>query len=208
MSSNAVQSNAKMSLYIPRISANHTEKSVIDIFHYFNVGHVDYVDFVAIKEKGAQHDPNKSVKFYSAHVKMHEWNPRCDVYDAIKYGEKYELTISKKTGEYWIILPSKTEAIPRTKVNIHQLSEYTRELFENDSKMTVMMDAQSKVIADQQAQINALCDMNTQLMKRLAQLEAKMVQQEANKPEVNSLLSSEEFIESVLNSGKLSVSDL
>jgi len=174
MSSNAVQSNAVItSLYIPRISANHTEKSIIDTFHYYNLGHVDFVDFVAIKEKGAAHDSKKPIKFYSAYVKMDQWNPRCSVYEAVQRGEKYELSTNKKTGEYWIILPSKTEIIPRTKVNIHQLSEYTRELFEANGKLSTTLDEKIEELSFQQAQIKMLFEENAQLMERLAKLEAK-----------------------------------
>jgi hypothetical protein len=85
------------------------------------IGMVDYVDFVATK------DPEtKQVKFYSAFLRLREWNPNGDWYNMLIVSKLNRIQISRT--EFWVILPAKTP-LSRSKVNTHQLAAYTDELY-------------------------------------------------------------------------------
>jgi hypothetical protein len=110
-----------LDIYIPKINEKYTEEQVKYIFADMGIGMVSYVDFVATK------DPEtKQIKFYSAFMRLLEWNPDGYWYNKlmVEKQNKIQITIS----EFWIILPAKT-MLSRTKVNTHQLSAYTDELY-------------------------------------------------------------------------------
>ena len=67
-----------LDIYIPRIDEKHIEYDVKSVFANSGIGMVDYVDFVATK------DPEtKQIKYYSAFLKLTEWNPNGYWYNQI-----------------------------------------------------------------------------------------------------------------------------
>jgi hypothetical protein len=110
-----------LDIYIPRIDEKHSENDVKNLFLNYGIGLVDYVDFVATK------DPEtKQIKYYSAFLKLTEWNPNGYWYNQIMIEKQNKIQISP--FEFWLILPAKN-MITRSKVNTHQLAAYTDELF-------------------------------------------------------------------------------
>ena len=168
--------NLITSLYIPRIGSMHTEQSVMYIFRNCeNIGDVAFVDFVAIKDKEKDKDQKESEqkqpKFYSAFIQMAKWNIHSNVYQNIQRGRRHDLIVDHHTGEFWMILPSKAEMLPRLKVNIHQLGAYTSELFEKNAKIQELVEAQDKKIKEQTDELEKQKNINEQLEDRLLRLE-------------------------------------
>jgi hypothetical protein len=110
-----------LDLYIPRISEKCTEDYVKIMFANTGIGMVDYVDFVATKNP-----ETKEIQFYSAFMRLREWNPDGYWYNLIIVQKQNKIQVSK--SEFWIILPAKTP-LSRSKVNTHQLAAYTDELY-------------------------------------------------------------------------------
>ena len=110
-----------LDLYIPRVDEKYSEDEIKFIFADMGIGIVNYVDFVATK------DPEtKQIKFYSAFLRLREWNPYRDWYNMIIVSKLNRIQISRT--EFWVILPAKTP-LSRSKVNTHQLAAYTDELY-------------------------------------------------------------------------------
>lgn len=110
-----------LDLYIPRIDEKYSEDEIKFIFADMGVGMVDYVDFVATK------DPEtKELKYYSAFLRLREWNPDGYWYNMLIVSKLNRIQISRT--EFWVILPAKTP-LSRSKVNTHQLAAYTDELY-------------------------------------------------------------------------------
>lgn len=134
-----------LDIYIPRIDGRYTEDDIKFTFRTIGVGLVAYADFVATKDA-----ETKEIKFYSAFIRLVEWNFTGIWYNQMVREKQTRIQISR--SEYWIILPSKTP-LARSKVNTHQLAAYTDELFqtvENQAKQIAvqqeMIDLQSKNI--------------------------------------------------------------
>jgi hypothetical protein len=110
-----------LDLYIPRVSDHFTEEQIKYIFANMGIGMVSYVDFVATK------DPEtKQHKYYSAFVRLSEWNPNGYWHNLIMVEKQNKIQIS--VSEFWIVLSAKTP-LSRSKVNTHQLAAYTDELY-------------------------------------------------------------------------------
>lgn len=110
-----------LDLYIPRVDEKYSEDQIKFIFKDMGVAMVDYVDFVATK------DPEtKQLKFYSAFLRLKEWNPDGYWYNILIVSKLNRIQISRT--EFWVILPAKTP-LSRSKVNTHQLAAYTDELY-------------------------------------------------------------------------------
>ncbi len=110
-----------LDLYIPRVDEKYSEEEIKFIFADIGIGIVNYVDFVATK------DPEtKQIKFYSAFLRLKEWNPYRDWYKMIIVEKQNRIQITRT--EFWVILPAKTP-LSRSKVNTHQLAAYTDELY-------------------------------------------------------------------------------
>jgi hypothetical protein len=110
-----------LDLYIPKVDEKYSEEEIKFMFADMAIGMVDYVDFVATK------DPEtKKLKFYSAFLRLREWNPDGYWYNNIIVEKLNKIQISRT--EFWIILPAKTP-LSRSKVNTHQLVAYTDELY-------------------------------------------------------------------------------
>ena len=110
-----------LDLYIPRINESYSEDEIKYVFQSMGIGMVDYVDFVATK------DPEtKQIKYYSAFLRLIEWNPNGSSYNKIIVEKQNKIQVSRT--EYWVLLPAKTP-LSRSKVNTHQLAAYTDELY-------------------------------------------------------------------------------
>jgi len=156
-----------LNIYIPRIGNNHTEETIKYIFRNQAIGLVDYADFVAKK------DPEtKTILFYSAFIRLTEWNPDGYMYNLLIVEKDNKLHVSH--NEFWIILPAKT-TISRSKINTHQLVAYTDELFVKveaieksvTETMTISSDYFKTLLQKSQAQANQI----DQLMK-IVQIQA------------------------------------
>lgn len=110
-----------LDIYIPRIDEKHSEHDVKILFANFGIGIVDYVDFVSTKDPAT-----KEIKYYSAFLKLTEWNPDGYWFNKIIVEKQNKIQISP--FEFWVLLPAKT-MISRSKVNTHQLACYTDELY-------------------------------------------------------------------------------
>jgi hypothetical protein len=110
-----------LDIYIPRIDEKYSESDIKFMIADMRIGLVSYVDFVATK------DPEtKEIKFYSAFLRLLEWNPDGYWHNMIIVEKQNRIQVSRT--EFWIILPAKTP-LSRSKVNTHQLAAYTDELF-------------------------------------------------------------------------------
>jgi len=137
-----------LDIYIPRIDGRYTEDDIKFTFRTIGVGLVAYADFVATK------DPEtKEIKFYSAFIKLAEWNPNGFWYKQFIKESQTRVQISRT--EYWIVLLAKTPLV-RSKVNTHQLAAYTDELFQNFEKQAKQIAIQQEMIDLQSKNIEAL----------------------------------------------------
>jgi hypothetical protein len=148
-----------LDIYIPRIDGRYTEEDIKFSFRAFGVGIVDYVDFVSTKDV-----ETKEIKFYSAFIRLVEWNIAGIWYKQMIREKQTRVQISR--SEYWIILQSKTP-LARSKVNTHQLAAYTDELFQT-------VENQAKQIENQQSTIDRQSRQIDFLMSRLEEESAKI----------------------------------
>ena len=131
--------NSYTSIYIPRMSTRHTEKSIKNIMSSFQIGNVERVDFTPINKKPGFGE-NIDQVVMSAFV--HFSDPllgldNCynymsdstlgnnDFWDAISGEKPYRLQIAH--NEYWICLKNKNP-VQYTMMNIHQVVENSRHL--------------------------------------------------------------------------------
>jgi len=137
-----------LAIYIPRIDGRYTEDDIKFTFRTIGVGLVSYVDFDSTKDL-----ETKEVKFYSAFIKLIEWNPAGFWFKQFLKESQTRVQISRT--EYWIVLPAKTPLV-RTKVNTHQLAAYTNELFQNYEKQAKQIAVQQEMIDLQSKNIELL----------------------------------------------------
>ena len=179
----AVEKN--LDIYIPRVSEWFTEDHVKTAFVNLGIGSVSYVDFVATK------DPvTKKHKFFSAFVRLSQWNPDNYWYNKIFVDQQNKIEITK--FEFWIILPAKT-SISRSKVNTHQLAAYTDELYVRveaveksvTENMTVSSTHFQNLLAKseaQAAQIDQLLKIVAEQSTQLSRINAHLFEEEQTKP--------------------------
>jgi hypothetical protein len=169
----ALKEQTLMDLYIPRIGASYTEADVKFLFDQANLAYVEYVDFVKVKS----YTPDAAPK-YCAFVKIGHWYTDIAQKELIEKGShKFYLAHLGRTQiprecEHWLLLPNKTP-LARTKVNIHQLAQYTDELFAKMEDQTQEMEKQKECIYEQSLQLQqqkALIDEQTVQIKHLFNL--------------------------------------
>jgi len=174
-----------LDVYIPRIDSRYTEEEIKFTFRAFGVGLVESADFVAVKDL-----ETKEIKFYSAFIKMLEWNPIGNWINQMIRDKKSKVQISK--SEFWMLLPAKTP-LSRSKVNTHQLAAYTDELFvkvESVEKsitenMTVSSAHFNSLLAkteEQASQIDHLLKIVEEQSSQLSRINAALFQEEPRKP--------------------------
>jgi len=112
----------RLDVYIPRIDSRYSEEDVKRNFQFLNVGIVQHVDFVATKS-----EETKEVKFFSAFLRLFEWNKNSPTFIEFKIKQQTKLYITD--SEYWFLFPGKN-TITRSKVNTSQLATYMDELFD------------------------------------------------------------------------------
>jgi len=127
-----------LDIYIPRIDGRYTEDDIKFTFRALGVGIIAYADFVAVKDT-----ETKEVKFYSAFARLVGWHVNGLWYNQMCSSKQTKVIISK--SEFWIILPAKTPLL-RSKVNTHQLTAYTDELFKTVEEQAKQISSQSKQI--------------------------------------------------------------
>jgi hypothetical protein len=167
---NSVTNSNMLSLYIPRMGNQYTEQSVYQIFNDLHIGQVLFVDFVAVKDKDAKED-QRPTKFYSAFIQLSHWNIHCKTYAEIQAKKRSDLVVNQFTGEFWMLLPSTVEMLPRLKVNVHQLGAYTNELFTKMANIDKLLELQTQKIKEQGDELEAQKLINQSLIERLEKLE-------------------------------------
>lgn len=131
--------NSYTSIYIPRMSTHHNEKTIQDIMNKYHIGTVSYVDFTPINKKPGFGENIDSVVmsafvhfsdpalcsdgYYHYNSRIHLGND--EFWSLISSEIPYKLQVSK--NEYWICLKNKNP-VKRTLMNIHQIVENGRHL--------------------------------------------------------------------------------
>ena len=139
-----------LDLYISRIYDNrYTEEHIKHNFCVLGIGIVEYADIVATKDS-----VTKEILFYSAFIKLKEWNTTAYWYAEFLQHKRFKIVLSKT--EFWEVFPAKTLLLPRSKVNTHQLAAYTNELFEKFEKQTKQLEVQQQMIELQSKNIEHL----------------------------------------------------
>jgi hypothetical protein len=159
-----------LDLYIPKVDEKYSEEEIKFMFADMSIGMVSYVDFVATK------DPEtKQVKFYSAFLRLREWNPDGFWYNKIIVEKQNKIQVSR--SEFWVILPAKTP-LSRSKVNTHQLAAYTDELYVRvdavEKSVTENMTVSSVQFQNLLAKSEAQASQIEQLMK-IVELQSKQI---------------------------------
>ena len=114
------------SIYIPRMSYEHTEESVRRVMEYFRIGTVEYVDFTPINKKpGFGENADQVVKSAFVHFVPHLFSTvtigeQEEFWTHIDNGDSRKLQVNSR--EYWICLKNKNP-VQRTMMNIHQVVE-------------------------------------------------------------------------------------
>lgn len=148
------------SIYIPRMSVDHTEESIAYYMTEHRIGTVSHVDFTPINKKpGFGENVNEVVKSAFVHFsdpwfcsdKLYYFQYRTYIgntqfWDTIATGQAYKLQISKT--EYWLCFKNKNP-VQRTMMNIHQVVE-------NGRHLEGLIEAQAKTIHKQADKIEAL----------------------------------------------------
>ena len=141
------------SIYIPRMSVNHTEDTIRKIMHEFRIGTVSHVDFIPINKKPGFvekfdqvmmsafvyfSDPWLSSADDMYDFKSKKYMGNIQFWDTIAAGNANQINISEK--EYWLCLKNK-KPIQRTIMNIHQVVE-------NGRYLEILVQEQSKKIEE------------------------------------------------------------
>lgn len=148
------------SIYIPRMSVEHTEQFIRHIMDFYRIGTVIQVDFTPINKKpGFGENVDQVVKSAFVHFSDpwfcsdKEYHFQCrtfmgniDFWETIATGKPYKLHVSQT--EYWLFLKNKNP-VQRTMMNIHQVVE-------NGRHLEGLIEAQAKTIQEQAEKIEAL----------------------------------------------------
>lgn len=160
------------SIYIPRMSVNHTQERIKNLMRACQIGTVIHVDFIPINKKPGFvenfdqvmmsafvyfSDPWLSSADDTYSFKSDKYMGHTEFWDTIAAGEAFKVYVTEK--EYWMCLKNK-KPIQRTMMNIHQVVENGRYL-EN------LIQEQAKII---QEQANLIQEQG----KRIEEMERKM----------------------------------
>ena len=142
------------SIYIPRMSVDHTEESIAYYMAQYRIGTVSHVDFTPINKKpGFGENVDEVVKSAFVHFsdpwfcsdKQYHYQCRTfmgniDFWETIAAGQQpYKIQINSQ--EYWLCLKNKNP-IQRTMMNIHQVVE-------NGRHLEGLIEVQAKKIEEQ-----------------------------------------------------------
>lgn len=148
------------SVYIPRMSVDHTEEFIRHIMEFYRIGQVSHVDFTPINKKpGFGENVNQVVKSAFVHFwepwfcsdKLYHFQDDTDFgnsafWHTIASGKPYKLHVSQT--EYWLFLKN-NKPVQRTMMNIHQVVE-------NGRHLEGLIELQSKTIQEQAEKIKTL----------------------------------------------------
>lgn len=152
------------SLYIPRMSVDHTEESVAYYMREHRIGTVSHVDFTPIHQKpGFTEIIGQVVKSAFVHFSdpwlctdqqyhfpsIYQKNPNdtpCRFWNNIASGQHCKITIS--SDEFWLCFKNKNP-VQRTMMNVHQIVE-------NGRYLEGIVEAQAKHINQQNEKLELL----------------------------------------------------
>ncbi len=148
------------SIYIPRMSVDHTEESITYYMAHYNIGTVSHIDFTPINKKpGFKENVNEVVKSAFVHFsdpwfcsdKLYHFQCRTFMgntkfWETIASKQSYKLQVSD--NEYWLCLKNKNP-VQRTMMNIHQVVE-------NGRHLEGLIEAHAKTIQEQADRIEVL----------------------------------------------------
>jgi len=148
------------SIYIPRMSVDHTEESIAYYMSANRIGTVSYVDFTPINKKpGFGENVDEVVKSAFVHFsdpwfcsdKQYHFQCRTfmgntDFWDIINAAQPYKIQISPQ--EYWLCLKNKNP-VQRSMMNIHQVVE-------NGRHLEGLIEVQAKTIQEQAIKLEEL----------------------------------------------------
>jgi len=148
------------SIYIPRMSLDHTEESIRNIMEFYRIGTIIQVDFTPINKKpGFGENVDQVVKSAFVHFsdpwfctdKFYHFQSRTfmgntNFWETIAIGQPYKIQVNPT--EYWMCLKNKNP-VQRTMMNIHQVVE-------NGRHLEGRIEAQAKTIQEQAEKIQAL----------------------------------------------------
>ena len=132
--------NSSASIYIPRMSVDHTEESIAYYMSaHYNIGTISHVDFTPINKKpGFGENVSQVVKSAFVHFsdpwfcsdKLYSFQRKnytgnSTFWNTIAAEKSYKIQVSY--NEYWICLKNKNP-VQRTMMNIHQVVENGRHL--------------------------------------------------------------------------------
>lgn len=160
--------NKNVNIYIPRMKLTYSEDDVKRIFAELNMGFVNHVDFVSIKQQvtasGVKLDKSQ---FCHAFVKLAVWF-KSEPMNALSL-EKGSYQFWINANEFWTLLPN-TTPLERTRLNIHQLAAYTEEIQEKLDERDKIIEQQSAQLIKQQEQIDAQQKQIADILRALSTL--------------------------------------
>jgi len=134
------------SLYIPRMKNFHTNISVVNCLRHTNIGVIERIDFIQIEPKTTSINDTGMVLSAFVHFSI-VFNEHNSIIQNLNNGGSFKLFLND--NEYWLLLKAKN-VIPRSRLNIHQLTENQRLL--------------EKKVFEQQEEIKALQSVTNQLI--------------------------------------------
>jgi len=152
-------------LYIPRIKESDANyETVYHTFLNLGVGVIEYIDFVAIRDKV---DRTK-ILCYSAFIKLHCWGTNYVVRAEFHKTKIFKLLLNQH--EYWLLRPN-NNPVPRSKINTHQLAAFTEELFVAKEDLLKKIEEQREEI-ELQKLLMASFEARIKNIERIAVIEA------------------------------------
>jgi hypothetical protein len=158
-------------LYIPRIKdTDANSETVYQILLDFGIGVVEYVDFIAVRDKMDR----TNIIYYSAFVKLYCWGVNYVAASEFRKNKTFKLFINPR--EFWMLLPN-NNPVPRSKINTHQLAAFTEELFEKVATQNQVIAIQDQKIKNQDQEIERQRSIIETFEERIAMIEQRMMEQ-------------------------------
>jgi hypothetical protein len=152
-------------LYIPRIKES--DANFETVYHTLlnsGVGVMEYIDFVAIRDKV---DRTK-ILYYSAFLKLYCWGTNYLARAEFNKTKIFKLFINQH--EHWLLRPN-NNPVPRSKINTHQLAAFTEELFAAKEDLYKKIEEQRQEI-ELQKLLMASFEARIKNIERIAVIEA------------------------------------
>ena len=176
----------QLNLYIPRVASTHTEETVRFNIEERRIGKVEYVDFVKCPpDKNLKHNTPHQPTYFQVFVKLEFWDnrhtaPRNEFHE---YGQ-YKIFIDN-SNYYWLVLPN-TNPIARSRVNTHQLVEYTEQLFVKTANLETDFEKLSVKHCMRIFETDQLMDRTEKIENQLKHIDGFQIEKNT---EMNSLIS-------------------